>query len=98
MMTRRAPLLICFLASLSWADAPGRLAGQVVDGSGAAIAGAFVTARHLTLARETTVYADADGRWALPPLEAGTYHLRARRSGFRDRTEVVEIAEGAAGS
>jgi hypothetical protein len=38
------------------------------------------------------VYADAAGRYAFPPLEPGRYHVRARRPGFRDRTESIELA------
>ena len=59
------------------------------------MAGALVTARHLALARSTTVYADAAGRYTFPPLEPGLYHLRVRRAGFRDRSETVDIGPGA---
>src|SRR5439155_25628214 len=91
-MMKRALLLVCLLPLLARAEPPARLAGRVTDDAGRPVAGALVTARHLELARETTVYADGDGRWALPPLEPGRYHLRARRAGFRDRAEVVELA------
>jgi streptogramin lyase len=64
----------------------------VSDDTGRPVGGALVTARHLELARETTVYADGAGRYALRALEPGRYHLRARRPGFRDRVETVELA------
>jgi streptogramin lyase len=93
-MTTRALLLVCLLATAARAD--GLLAGHVTDATGRPVVGALVTARHLALARETTVYVDAEGRWAMPPLEEGTYHLRVRRPGFRDRSEVVELGTGRA--
>ena len=88
-MTMRAFLvLLCVVAGAAPAAA---LDGRVTDEGGAPVVGALVTARHLGLARETTVYADDDGAWRMPPLEPGRYHLRVRRPGFRDRTDVVEV-------
>src|SRR5207249_2265437 len=92
-MMNRALLLVSLAPLLARAEPPARLAGRVTDDAGRPVVGALVTARHLELARETTVYADGDGRWALPPLEPGRYHLRARRPGFRDRTDVVDLAD-----
>src|SRR5207247_506882 len=97
-MMNRALLLVCLVPLLARAEPPAPLAGRVTDAAGRPVAGAFVTARHLELARETTVYADGDGRWTTPPLEPGRYHLRARRPGFRDRTEVVELAGATPGN
>src|SRR5439155_10579627 len=48
------------VAVLAQAAGPG---GRVTDDTGAPVAGALVTARHLALARATTVYADASGRF-----------------------------------
>ncbi|HYV56357.1 MAG TPA: carboxypeptidase regulatory-like domain-containing protein [Candidatus Nitrosopolaris sp.] len=88
-------LLGGLLAVRALAADPGHLVGRVSDAAGDPVVGALVTARHLALARSTTVYADAAGRYTFPPLEPGLYHLRVRRSGFRDRTEAVELAAGA---
>jgi hypothetical protein len=87
---------VVLLATAALAEEPAHLAGRVTDEAGAPVAGALVTARHVTLACATTVYADADGRYALPPLEAGRYHVRARRPGLRDRLTTVDLAPGAA--
>jgi len=83
------------LAARALAAEPGHLVGKVSDAAGDPVAGALVTARHLALARSTTVYADAAGRYTFPPLEPGLYHLRVRRAGFRDRSEAVDIGPGA---
>jgi hypothetical protein len=90
--------LACLLATRVGAEVPARLSGRVTGEAGGPVAGALVTARNVALARETTVYADPEGRWALPPLEPGRYHLRARRPGFRDRAESLELAGGARAS
>src|SRR5439155_947570 len=89
-MRSRALLFVCVVPLLARAEPPARLAGRVTDDAGRPVVGALVTARHLELARETTVYADGDGRWALPPLAPGRYHLPARRPGLRDRTDLVD--------
>ena len=83
-------LLACLLAVPAAAEP---LAGRVTDASGAPVPGALVTARHLTLARDTTVYTDAGGHYALP-LEPGRYHVRARRPGFRDQIDAVDVVAG----
>jgi virginiamycin B lyase len=88
-------LLAGVLAVRALAAETGHLVGRVSDAAGDPVAGALVTARHLELARSTTVYADAAGRYTFPPLEPGRYHLRVRRAGFRDRSETVELAPGA---
>jgi virginiamycin B lyase len=93
-LARLATLSLLVAAAPALAAEPARLSGRVIDDSGAAVPGALVTARHLALARETTVYADADGRWTLPPLEPATYHLRVRRPGFRDRVDAVAFHPG----
>src|SRR5262245_49632514 len=54
----RSILLVSILAARALAAEPGHLAGSVSDATGGPVAGALVTARHLDLARSTTVYAD----------------------------------------
>jgi virginiamycin B lyase len=81
--------LLLALASAAVA-APPVMRGRVVDDGGAPVAGALVTARDPRAAIETTVYADAAGRWAMPPLAPGLYHVRARRPGYRDRVAAIE--------
>jgi streptogramin lyase len=87
----KALVLVLLLAGAAIAAGPAPLAGRVTDETGAAIHGALVTARHPELARDTTVYTDPDGHFALPALEPGAYHVRARRPGFRDQTITVAL-------
>jgi len=96
-MTRSASVLasigLVFVAAA--AQAAAGFVGRVVDGDGRPVAGAVVSARFRPLARTTSVYADAEGRFAFPDLAAGTYDLRARHFGFRDANVMGhELAGG----
>jgi streptogramin lyase len=74
-------------ASAGWAAETGVFTGSVRDRSGAAVAGAMVTATHRALQRGTTVFTDDAGRFRMPPLEAGAYDLRVRRYGYKDQLD-----------
>lgn len=78
-----ALLLVLGLASAAGA-ATGGLSGTVRDTAGLPVAGAMVVALHPEQRRATTVFSDAGGRFALPPLEAAAYELRVRRLGYRE--------------
>lgn len=86
-------------AALSW-TAPGEAApgfhGRVADRDGRPLAGAVVSASHRALARTTSVYADAEGQYGLPELAEGSYDLRARHFGFKDRMKMDVEASGQA--
>ena len=68
--------------------------GRVLDRSGQPLSGAVVSARSRSLARVTTVYADAEGRYALPEVEEGIYDLRARAFGYRDGAAMEVTPSG----
>jgi hypothetical protein len=74
-------LLVAMLAAA--ADPTGTIAGTVADPSGAAVAGAKVTAINPAtgLSRETTT--SADGGYVFPLIPAGTYNVVVEISGFR---------------
>jgi virginiamycin B lyase len=86
-------LVLVGLVALVVEAAAAPLAGRVTDDAGAPVEGALVTARNLGLARETTVYSAPDGRFTLPELEPGHYHVRGRRLGLRDSIVVVELGQ-----
>jgi streptogramin lyase len=71
------------------------VSGEVRDPSGQAVAAAWVTARDPDRGIETTVYAAADGRFRLPALAPGRYHVRARAYGFRDQSASIDVAADA---
>jgi streptogramin lyase len=73
---------------------PGSISGDVRDAGGAALDGVIVTAKHIEAARETTVYADPTGHFAIPGLEAGTYHVHARAFGRAEGVEVLTLRAG----
>jgi virginiamycin B lyase len=81
---KRILLAVCLLGFGTVADAGPGFVGRVVDGAGKAVSGAVVSARFRPLLRTTSVYADEQGRFAFPDMDAGSYDLQARRFGYRD--------------
>jgi Fe(3+) dicitrate transport protein len=88
-------LLIALAATLaadvSQAQSTFTLKGRVVDASGAAVAGAEVTARALTSGREAVAQAQADGGFAFEDLPRGGYALIARQTGFGATREDIRL-------
>ncbi len=70
-----------FLAGQTLGPA-GSVQGTVTDPSGAALAGARVTALHLERNLQRQAETDAEGRFALTGLPIGTYRLSVERPGF----------------
>lgn len=71
----------------------GRIMGRVVDTAGNAVARAAVRCEGETYSWTPSVRADDEGRYEIPELPAGTYILRASRSGYLPGTsERVEVA------
>jgi hypothetical protein len=66
------------------------IAGHVVDTLGRPLLAAVVTAQP----GDGITRTDADGRFVLPTLGPGTYQLRIRRIGFRERLEEVTVRAG----
>jgi hypothetical protein len=80
-------LLLCCLVICApgFADDLDHIAfeGAVTDASGAAIAGARITARHTATAQERATVSGPDGRYRLAALAPGEYELRVEMTGFR---------------
>jgi hypothetical protein len=72
------------------------IGGRVLDPSGAAVAGAQVTARHMDTNVRTTTVTDGSGRFRLPALRIGNYELIVRQAGFKDASVQLTLAAGAA--
>ena len=69
----------------------GSVEGLVITADGRAVSGARVA---LVGMAEPTSTSDADGRFRLSELPAGTYRLRAERDGFGRRERAVEVRAG----
>ncbi len=75
--------------------APSVLVGTVADSAGQAIDGAEVTASRPGITGEHTTTTGEDGRFILPRLPPGDYHVRVRSFGYRDLERAASLAPGA---
>src|SRR5437763_9923297 len=69
--------------SLNAAEPSGTITGSVTDPSGAAVAGAKVTATSLSTALSRSTTTAVDGGYILPLLPVGFYSLSIEASGFK---------------
>jgi hypothetical protein len=72
------------------------IGGRVLDPSGAAVAGARVSARHIDTNVTTTAVTEGSGRFRLPALRIGNYELIVRQAGFKDASVQLTLSAGAA--
>ena len=84
-MKARIVLVFVLLTATSlWAQTfRGTILGTVTDASGAVIAGANVTVKNAGTGLERTTQTSADGSYALPELQIGTYTVTIALSGFQ---------------
>jgi len=73
----------------------GTISGTVRDTSGAAVAGATVTARNVNTSAERSVTTGDNGQYTIPALPPGIYELTVTSSGFAKFTSRVEVTVGA---
>jgi Fe(3+) dicitrate transport protein len=71
-----------------------RVTGQVVDQTGAVVAGATITARRQTTGVEQGEKTNAEGVFALGGLPPGDYEIRADSSGFTAASQRVTLRPG----
>jgi len=86
MKTRARALLVLLavfvLATLLAAQTVGVLTGTVLSASGKPVAGARVLIQTADGRRPFTVRTDAEGKFRVPRISRGLYHLRAQASGL----------------
>ncbi|HEU4686881.1 MAG TPA: TonB-dependent receptor [Vicinamibacterales bacterium] len=71
------------------------LGGRVTDPQSAAAPGATVTARRAETAATWTSVSDADGRFSIPMLPPGTYHVEVQLAGFSPwRVDAITLRVG----
>ncbi len=83
---KKLALSACLLALIPAAFAQnerGNITGIVTDPTGAAIAGAEITAVHLATNATTKASASASGEYNLANLQIGAYRLEASSTGFK---------------
>ncbi len=71
------------VASLVAQTFRGTILGTVTDASGAVVAGAKVTAKNVGTGLERTTQTSADGSYAVPELQIGTYTVTITQAGFQ---------------
>ena len=72
-----------FPVSLAAQESTGTIIGRVFDSSGAAIAGADVTAIQIDTGRSRKAKSGSDGSYAIVNLPIGPYEVTATHSGFK---------------
>ena len=84
-MKARIILVFVLLAavSLSAQTFRGTILGSVTDAQGAVVAGAKVTVKNLGTGLERATETSADGSYALPELQIGTYTVTITQAGFQ---------------
>ncbi len=70
--------------------------GRVTDATGAIVAGADVTARHIDTNVSTTTTTDAEGRFRLAHLRIGSYDISIHHAGFARATHALTLGAGSA--
>jgi len=75
-------LLVAALPALAQQVA-GAIVGSVVDPSGAAVAGATITATDTDRGTSLTTHSDATGSFGLPDVPVGKYRVTAEAKGFQ---------------
>ncbi len=74
---------VCFLAFPAAAQETASISGELTDPSGGAVSHAAVTLTNLESKSARRTLTDASGHYAIPQLGAGTYEVRAEKSGFQ---------------
>ena len=82
-MEPRLFFLLCFMPALLAQTDRGVITGTVNDSTGAVIAGAQVTAIHVTTKASFKTVTTSAGEFTVPSLPVGTYELRIEQTGFK---------------
>lgn len=92
-------MLALFLAALLAAvpvsaQAPAAVQGTVTDASGAAVPGVTVHLINPANNSDRTATTDAQGKYSLPAVAPGSYHLRIDAPGFEQYNADVSVSSG----
>ena len=78
-----AAAIVLAAGHLNAQGATAAISGNVLDPSGAAIAGASITVRNAGTAFTRTVLSDDQGRYVVPELPIGDYEVQGSLAGFQ---------------
>src|SRR6266478_5005357 len=78
-----AAAIVLAAGHLNAQGATAAISGNVLDPSGAAIAGASITVRNAATAFTRTVLSDDQGRYVVPELPIGDYEVQGSLAGFQ---------------
>ena len=81
-------LLLLSCTALVHAQTVAALQGRVLDTSGAALRQASITILNHATGFRTVIATDAEGRYYVPAIPAGSYEVTAAADGFRP--EIIE--------
>ena len=81
-------ILFCALAGFAWGQqVTATFTGRITDPSGAAIAGAKITATSVERGTPYTTSSNGDGYYNLQYLPVGTYNVKVENAGFQTATQ-----------
>src|SRR5262245_58640627 len=95
-----SPSRFCLVAAITaiaiWGQSfTASLLGDVTDASGAAIPNVTIVATNMATNQRTEARSDATGRYAVSPLQPGSYTLEASAAGFKKFLQRrVDLAVG----
>src|SRR5262252_2594108 len=84
-------LTLCFPVAVLYAGVTASISGTVTDASGAAVAGATVTATNVDTGVATTQTTNAQGYYSFQSLPLGKYAIEVQQTGFKTtrRTDIT---------
>ena len=82
-LRRTLALLLILFSSLARAETYSRVSGIIIDPSAASVPGAIVTVVSEESGFRRMTMSEADGHYAVSPLQPGIYKITVRRAGFR---------------
>ena len=95
LITFAALCLFLFVLQSSRAQSGASLSGVVTNHTGAGLPDVAVTIKNLDTAETRTVATDHGGRYQASGLPAGSFEIRAAKSGFADETRAgISLAAG----
>lgn len=91
----REMLLALLVAALAWGQSAASVSGTVTNSSGAAVAGAKVSAKNLASGQSSETQTDAQGRYSFVNLAPGQYEITVSPEHAVAKTVTVTLRAGA---